>query len=191
MREKLLLALLTCGIIAVASAAAADEIIGRASVVDGDTIEIHGKRIRLDGIDAPESSQVCTDSKGLKYRCGKTAADALDKKLIGKTVQCVLSGYDRYGRALATCAVQGENINQWLVREGYALAFRKYSSAYVPDEDAARAAKKGLWSGTFEAPWEYRRHRSQRPRNHGSSIETLRTVLASTNEHTPARSRAP
>lgn len=167
MGEKLILALLTCGVIAVASAAAADEIVGRASVIDGDTIEIHGKRIRLDGIDAPESSQLCADSRGRQYRCGKTAADALDKKLIGKTVHCVSSGYDRYRRVLATCAVEGENINQWLVREGHALAFRKYSLAYVLDEDAARAAKKGLWNGTFEAPWEYRRHRSQNVRHHG------------------------
>lgn len=141
------------------TAAADGPIAGVASVIDGDTIEIHGQSIRLDGVDAPESSQRC-DIDGRAWRCGQVAANALADHIGRKAVTCHQRSRDRYGRAVALCTVAGENVSAWLVREGWALAFRKYSLAYVDDETAAKAAKRGLWRGTFIPPWEWRAQRA-------------------------------
>ena len=136
------------------------EIVGRASVVDGDTIEIGGARIRLHGIDAPESSQLCS-IEGKPYRCGQKAALALSDKIGERTVRCVERGVDRYQRTIAICYVGNEDLDGWLVAEGWALAFRKYSLDYVSQEESARTAARGIWAGAFEAPWDWRaEHRS-------------------------------
>lgn len=129
---------------------------GQASVVDGDTIQIHGQRIRLWAIDAPESRQLCR-AAGRPYRCGQQAALALADKIGQGTVTCRHKYFDRYGRSVAACQVAGDDLGRWMVRAGWALAARPYSRIYVPDEDAARRAGRGLWRGTFEAPWEWRR----------------------------------
>lgn len=139
----------------------AAEIAGRASVIDGDTIEIHGNRIRLEGIDAPESSQLCQDAAGRRYRCGQSAAMYLDGMIAGKPVSCAVSSHDRYGRAVAECfiSVDGKStsLNAQMVYGGQAIAYRRYSREYVDEEDAARAARLGLWTGTFEEPEAWRR----------------------------------
>lgn len=137
------------------SAVKAEELTGRASVIDGDTIEIRGERLRLEGIDAFESKQTC-DLKGKAWSCGQRAALTLADKLGTRSVRCAWEKRDRYRRALATCYLGPENVNAWLVREGWAMAFRRYSEAYVKDEDTARLAKRGAWAGTFIPPWEYR-----------------------------------
>lgn len=143
------------------SALAESRIAGRASVIDGDTIEIRGQRIRLFGIDAPESSQLCTvDAK--PWRCGQQAAQALDKKISARPVVCIERDRDRYSRVVAVCSVGSESVNAWLVREGWALAYRQYSSDYVADEDDARKARKGIWRGSFVPPWDWRREQRQR-----------------------------
>lgn len=143
----------------VATAAVGDAALsGRASVIDGDTIEIHGRRIRLFGIDAPESRQLC-EADGKPYRCGQHAALALADHIGQRTVRCEQRDIDRYGRFVAVCRVAGEDIGAWLVAEGWALAFRRYSTDYVDEEDAARTARAGIWRGTFELPWEWRRNR--------------------------------
>jgi endonuclease YncB( thermonuclease family) len=134
---------------------AAADVVGRASVIDGDTIEISGQRIRLFGIDAPESSQLCTMSDK-QYRCGQQSALALADKIGERTVRCVERGVDRYHRTVAVCYVGNEDLDGWLVTEGWALAFRKYSLDYVSAEDEARTAKRGIWRGEFEPPWEWR-----------------------------------
>jgi endonuclease YncB( thermonuclease family) len=128
---------------------------GRASVVDGDTIEIHGERVRLYGIDAPESAQRCL-SGNLTYRCGQRAALALSGMTLRRHVDCDCRGRDRYRRHLAICRAGGLDLAAWLVREGHAVAMRRYSMRYVPEEEAAQAARKGLWSGSFEMPWDWR-----------------------------------
>lgn len=133
-----------------------DSITGQASVVDGDTLEIHGVRIRLNGIDAPEASQRC-DANGTSYRCGQKAAFALDEILADKTVVCVKLDTDRYGRTIAKCTVAQIDVSAEMVRRGWAIAYRKYSLEYVPLEDAARTKGVGLWAGSFENPAEYRR----------------------------------
>ncbi len=140
------------------SAALAD-IVGRASVIDADTIEIHGQRIRLHGIDAPEKGQPCFDASGQLYRCGQVAAMALDQFIGASPVSCSERDVDRYGRTVADCSVRGENIELWLVRSGHAMAYRKYSSAYIGAEQEARNAKRGIWAGSAQPPWEWRKER--------------------------------
>lgn len=140
----------------VGGSTAAAEIVGRASVIDGDTIEIHGIRIRLEGIDAPEGRQTCRDAVGRTYRCGQKAAHQLDEMIGARPVSCTPSGQDRYGRTLAYCTVAGVDINGEMVRSGWALAYRHYSLRYVGEEDAAHAAGAGMWQGEFEAPWDWR-----------------------------------
>jgi endonuclease YncB( thermonuclease family) len=143
--------------------AAGASLSGQATVIDGDTLEIHGKRIRLHGIDAPESRQSCEDATGRSYACGRAAAFALADWIGRAIVTCKPRDRDRYGRILATCTVRGEDMGAWLVRSGHALAFRRYSLDYVPAEDAARAAEAGIWQGRFTPPWEWRRRQAARP----------------------------
>jgi endonuclease YncB( thermonuclease family) len=148
--------LLVAGIFGSAAAAHAD-MIGVASVIDADTIEIHGERIRLHGIDAPESSQTCLDANGRSWRCGQRAALALQDMIGRRTVTCDERDVDRYGRIVGRCLVGEVDIDKWLVAQGLALAYRRYSLDYVAAEDKAREARRGMWAGTFEPPWEWRR----------------------------------
>jgi endonuclease YncB( thermonuclease family) len=115
------------------------------------------KRIRLFGIDAAESSQLCDNAAGQAYRCGQQAALALADHIGRRTVRCEGKQRDRYGRLVAICYLSGDDLNAWMVSQGLALAFRKYSTLYVPQEDEAQRARRGLWSGSFEPPWEWRK----------------------------------
>lgn len=132
---------------------------GYARVSDADTIKIQGERIRFTGIDAPETKQYCRRSSGTPYRCGKEATDALIRRIDGLSVKCdLLEKRDRFKRRLGTCYFHdGQNMSAWLVRNGHAVAARKYSDRYVSDELQAQAAKKGIWSGEFVLPWKWRR----------------------------------
>lgn len=141
--------------------ALANSLIGVASVIDGDTIEIHGQRIRLEGIDAPEAAQLCMDDGGRQWRCGQKAALALADRIGSRSVACEPTDRDSYRRTLAICRVGDDNLNAWMVRHGWALAYRRYSTMYVPAEDTARANRLNLWAGTFVAPWDWRRQRSR------------------------------
>jgi endonuclease YncB( thermonuclease family) len=134
------------------------DMVGVASVIDADTIEIHGQRIRLHGIDAPEGGQTCLDAAGRNWRCGQQAALALQDLIGRRTVSCDERDVDRYGRIVVSqCFVGDVDVNEWLVAQGLALAYRRYSLAYVAAEDEARDAGRGMWAGTFELPWEWRR----------------------------------
>lgn len=150
-------------LIPLASPCLARSIVGRPRIVDGDTIRIARQRIRLFGIDAPESKQTCTRG-GRAYACGKDATLAL-AHLIGKNrVYCHPRDRDRYGRIVAVCDAggpDGPDINAGMVGEGWALAYRHYSMKYVPLENEARKARRGLWAGTFVKPWVWRHRRSQ------------------------------
>ncbi len=154
--RHLLAALLLC--MAVPPAAA--EVTGRASVVDGDTLEVRGTRMRLHGIDAPESDQSCRRTDGTAWRCGQQSALALDAMIEARPVRCVPRSTDRYGRTVAECWVGGQSINRWMVAHGWATAYREYSQQFVTDEQSARAARRNIWSGTFEPPATYRRART-------------------------------
>lgn len=147
------------------SLAGGSAVTGRASVVDGDTIDLHGERIRLDGIDAPESWQRCEDSSGKPYRCGKAAAEALDRFLAAsRPTTCVITDTDRYGRFVARCQrADGKSVNAWLVRNGWALDWAKYSGGdFAADEKAAKTEKRGIWQGRFQTPCEARAARAKR-----------------------------
>ena len=144
------------------SVLAAEPLVGTASVVDGDTIEIHGQRIRLHGIDAPESRQKCTRSDGTSWRCGQQAAVALSDRIGHSVVCCDTRGRDRYGRIISVCLKDTEDLNRWMVANGWAVAYRKYALDYVADEERAHLAKVGIWSGTFEMPWDWRLQKQQR-----------------------------
>jgi endonuclease YncB( thermonuclease family) len=139
----------------VASSAWAD-IIGTASVIDGDTIEIHGQRIRFHGIDAPESGQSCK-ADGVEWRCGQKASLTLADFIGPSPVTCQEQDVDRYGRIVAVCSVRSEDIEAWMVRNGWALAYRQYSQDYVDEETEAQVAGRGIWRGEFVAPWDWRR----------------------------------
>ena len=149
------------------SPALAGEIQGRASVIDGDTLEIHGRRLRINGIDAPESRQSCGRADGTAYRCGQAAALALADRIGEAVVSCQTHSADRYHRSLATCYVDGEDLGRWMVRNGHALAYRKYSAIYVPDGDEAMRARLGLWQGRFLPPWQWRARRGDETPRHG------------------------
>jgi len=158
--RRLLLVLSSLAILSLTAAASAADLIGQASIIDGDTIEIHGQRIRLFGIDAPEHDQLC-EAGGNQYRCGQQAALALADQIGKQTVDCVPRDVDQYGRVVAVCSAAGEDLNAWMVRNGWALAYRHYSTAYEGDEDAAHLTGAGIWRGTFDAPWDWRQGKRQ------------------------------
>ena len=140
----------------VVSSPAYARIVGPATVTDGDSIRVSGSRIRLFGIDAPESKQTCVAS-GQRWRCGRSATSALRKVIAGRPVVCTERDRDRYGRIVAVCRAGGEDINAWMVAQGMAVAYTKYSRAYVGQQRSAKAARRGLWRGDFVAPWDWRR----------------------------------
>ncbi|RTM05671.1 MAG: thermonuclease family protein [Hyphomicrobiales bacterium] len=136
-----------------------EPIAGVASVIDGDTIEIHGQRIRFNGIDAPESKQYCSDAKGFDYPCGRRSAKALDTFLaVSRPVQCMFMAWDRYHRFVGDCRrADGASVAAWMVEHGQALDWPRYShGAYAAQQAEAEAAKIGLWVGNFQAPWDWR-----------------------------------
>lgn len=151
-----LLAITSAFAISIASVAHADGIMGQATVIDGDTIEIHGQRIRLHGIDAPESRQLC-EKNGQEYRCGQQASLALADMVGQAVVRCQPNGVDRYKRIIGVCFKGDQDLNRWMVRNGWAVAYRRYSKDYVTDEESASSAGIGIWAGQFETPADWRK----------------------------------
>ncbi|WP_115048289.1 thermonuclease family protein [Xanthomonas arboricola] len=140
-----------------ASPLVAAELVGRATVTDGDTITLAQTRIRLWGVDAPESAQQCTNDAGSAWPCGRRSAAALDGHLRDRTVRCQPKDTDRYGRIVAECYVQGQSVNRWMVQSGWAVAYREYATAFVADERTAQQQRRNLWAGSFQMPADYRR----------------------------------
>jgi len=125
------------------------------TVIDGDTIRLGDVKIRFSGIDAPEINQTCVASEG-KVACGKISRDLLIEKVTNNKISCTDEGKDFYGRVLGECFVNGESLSAYLVREGFAFAYRKYSNKYIEDEEYAKFNKLGMWSMEFQYPWDYR-----------------------------------
>jgi endonuclease YncB( thermonuclease family) len=125
------------------------------TVIDGDTIRLGDVKIRFSGIDAPEINQTCVASEG-KVACGKISKDILIAKVTNNKISCTDEGKDVYGRVLGECFVNGESLSSYLVREGFAFAYRKYSNEYIQDEEYAKFNNLGMWSMEFEYPWDYR-----------------------------------
>ena len=132
------------------------DVIGEAQVIDGDTLQVAGERVRLHGIDAPESKQSCSVS-GVGYACGQSAKRTLTGATAGKVVTCKGEKRDRYGRLVAVCYAGDDDLNAKMVRDGWALAYRRYGKDYIPQETEARATGSGLWQGQFVEPWEWRK----------------------------------
>ena len=125
-------------------------------VVDGDTIKLGDVKIRFSGIDAPEINQICVASEG-KVACGKISRDILITKVTNNKISCTDEGKDFYGRVLGECFVNGESLSRYLVREGFAFAYRKYSDKFILDEEYAKSNRLGMWSMKFQYPWDYRK----------------------------------
>lgn len=136
--------------------ASAADITGIPKIRDGDQLQIGGARIRLGGIDAPSSDQLCLNNKGERWTCGIAARDELIRHAGGKTWICHVRQTDRRGRTVARCEVNGEDIQKWLVTNGWALSYARVSHDYDADEKTAREAKAGMWQGAFIAPWDWR-----------------------------------
>ena len=125
-------------------------------VIDGDTIVLNGEKIRFSGIDTPELKQTCI-YKNQEVICGVFAKMLLIEKIGNKTPVCISEGKDIYKRTLAECFIDGKSLSSFLVRSGYAFAYRKYSKKFVEDEEFAKENKLGLWSMTFQYPWDFRK----------------------------------
>ncbi len=160
--------LLTFLLILLSNPLKAEEISGSAKIIDGDTIYIENYKIRLEGIDAPEIKQKCKKPYlqfsfivGLtfnkSYDCGIVSKKELKNKINNSIIKCTYSSKDRYKRYLATCYTNKVNLNKWMVRKGYAVAYKRYSKKYLIDEKYAESNKLGLWRGSFERPEIWRK----------------------------------
>ena len=135
----------------------ATEIYGTPTIIDGDTIKILNNKIRLHGIDAPENNQKCIKNKK-KYNCGRIATEALIMKIGKKAIKCLTKKKkDRYNRFIGVCFVEQDDLKKWMVKNGHAVAYRRYSKDYVLDEKFAKTNKIGVWSGTFLKPEKWRK----------------------------------
>lgn len=160
---KLLLAAIVC-LVGAAVAAAAPDFGGTATVVDGDTLVVGDFHVRLWGIDAPEGRQDCTRADGSGWRCGDDAREALRRLVNHNRVICTPVDQDKYGRTVARCAASGVDLGAAMVRAGWALDYRHYShGAYAEEEADAKAAGRGVWSGSLTPPWIWRREHKVAP----------------------------
>ena len=146
----------------------AEEIYGIPKIIDGDTVHISKHKIRLEGIDAPEMKQQCkkvffkiSSIIGFTfykdYYCGVASKKKLVEKIDRSKIKCIYSSKDKYKRFLATCFKDQINLNKWMVRNGHAIAYKRYSKRYLKDEDFARKNKLGLWQGRFMYPEKWRK----------------------------------
>ena len=126
-------------------------------IIDGDTIHLNGEKIRFSGIDTPEIKQTCTKNSEI-IKCGILAKELLIKIIANKKINCIREGKDRYKRTLAECFVNDLSLSSYLVKNGYAFAYRKYSKKFIADEDFAKSNKLGMWSMKFEYPWDWRKN---------------------------------
>ena len=129
---------------------------GKAKIIDGDTIHINKNKIRLHGIDAPEMDQTCA-IKNKVWHCGIESSAALKKLVLDNNISCVVNDIDKYKRYIAECFINNKNINKFMVKNGWAIAYRYYSSDYINDENIAKNNKTGIWQGKFQDPYLFRK----------------------------------
>ena len=125
-------------------------------IIDGDTIHLNGEKIRFSGIDTPEIKQTCKKNNEV-IECGIQAKEFLAKIIENNEINCIREGKDQYKRILAECFVNNLSLSSYLVKNGYAFAYRKYSNKFIADEDFARSNNLGMWSMNFEYPWDWRK----------------------------------
>lgn len=140
-------------------------IAAQVEVIDGDTIKIDGINIRLFGIDAPELKQKCKDNKNIEWDCGKCAKAFLQGMLAISEVKCEAKGNDKYKRTVAICFVNGTDLNKEIVKAGYGIAYKQYSKKYAAEEVLAKTYKRGIWSGTFTTPGQYRKEKKNKTKS--------------------------
>ena len=133
-----------------------EEVDGRPSVIDGDSLRLDGREIRLFGIDAPEGRQTCERADGSAWPCGREAGAVLKRLVSATAVICQGRDEDRYGRLVATCVAEETDLGAEMVRRGMAVAYRAHSTSYTDEENEARDARRGIWAGRFEKPWDWR-----------------------------------
>jgi endonuclease YncB( thermonuclease family) len=160
LRRPLKFLIVVIGWLACSLAHAAD-LTGVPRIVDGDTLAIGATKVRLEGIDAPETDQVCLNANGAHWACGIEARDQLVAHVAGQEIRCSSNGIDAYQRTLGTCYLADEDLNAWMVQQGWALAYVQYSKAYIHAEEDARTNQRGIWKGAFIAPWDWR-HRNNK-----------------------------
>ncbi len=152
---------------------------GQPQIIDGDTLHIDDTRIRLYGIDAPESGQSCRTSDGQMYRCGQRATQVIAGFISQKTISCDQRDIDQYGRSVAVCGADGVDLGKWLVQNGWAVAYRRFSTDYVVAESIARSANLGIWAGTFIQPEDWRQgERLDGPPSSDRRPEQKRNLIA-------------
>jgi endonuclease YncB( thermonuclease family) len=139
------------------AASHANDLTGLTRVVDGDTVEVQGVKIRMHGIDAPESEQQCQHANGEFWACGKQSTLSLVEKINGSRIRCVGRDQDRYGRVIAVCFSGEMDLNAWMVSQGWAVSYSRYSKDYASHEEVAQSARLGVWAGKFVMPWDWRR----------------------------------
>lgn len=153
------------------AAASADTIEGRASVIDGDTLDIHGKRIRILDIDALESGQPCIRHDGSEWRCGQQAALALSDWIAQQTVTCATTSRDKYARHLARCSIAGQDLGEWMAANGWAVPYRDCKCEVIRHAaDQAKTSQLGIWAGSFMLPWEWRAKNTAQIGTAGSQV---------------------
>ncbi|CAK8712603.1 hypothetical protein GCAAIG_01920 [Candidatus Electronema halotolerans] len=123
-------------------------------VIDGDTIELSSEKLRLFGMDAPEKGQPCKRNNA-PYDCGTASKEHLEFLLTGAKVECTKKKKDKWGRYIALCSADGEDVSRLMVRHGWAIAYREYSTSYVEDEEFAKSNRLGMWSKQFAVPSEW------------------------------------
>ena len=126
-------------------------------IIDGDTIHLNGEKIRFSGIETPEIKQTCAKNNEI-IKCGILARELLIKIIANNKINCIREGKDQYKRTLAECFVNDLSLSSYLVKNGYAFAYRKYSKKFIADEDFAKSNKLGMWSMKFEYPWDWRKN---------------------------------
>lgn len=154
--------------------AAAQTISGPVVAIDGDTLDMTGERIRLVGIDAPESQQMC-ERGGQAWACGPEATALLAAMVAGKSIACEPQGRDAYGRTLARCGAGDHDLGAIMAREGLAVAVANAGADYRAEEATAKAFRLGLWASTFQMPAEYR---AANPRQFARPVASVRTTGA-------------
>ncbi len=133
----------------------AQAVSGNAEVMDGDSLVVGGTKVRLFGIDAPEYDQQCSKD-GQDWPCGQEAKRQLEAIVSGQRLECNGVGADTYGRILSVCSAGGFELNRSQVEQGWAVAYREFSDAYLGAELQAKTNRLGIWSGSFVSPSEFR-----------------------------------
>lgn len=163
-RPLLIVALCACLLMpSVAPGASLETFRGKARAKDGDSLRVGRREVRLWGIDAPEFDQTC-EREGKAWDCGRAARAALASRVDGRVLACEVRDRDAYQRAVCVCRLDDRgSVNEWLVREGWAVEYRRYSGGAFSDaERQARRHERGIWSGRFERPDRYRHRQRSR-----------------------------